>query len=239
MKHISQKTTRSYNTFHFLPMNREVNPKHAEKMVESIRDMGCIRDIIVADTALIDGQKKKFIVDGQHLFTALVREGMPIRYREIEVKTEEDLVSSMASLNNTSKSWGLIDYVNAWKYVNPDYMKLIKYINLYNLEPTMIAMIGMEQYTSTGLSSIIKKGKFSMTNPIVQQMCKDFSDFFVKIGKADRWVKFNFLKVFGHVYGKYDHAKSLKNLDKHLSVIKSMSDNTHAQSFIKQKIFVK
>ena len=31
----------------------------------------------------------------------------------------------------------------------------------------MIAMIGMEQYTSSGLSSIIKKGKFFMTNPIV------------------------------------------------------------------------
>jgi len=68
-------------------------------------------------------------------------------------------------------------------------------------------------------------------------MCKEFSDIFLKIGKADRWVKFNFLEVFLSVYGVYNHKKALVNLDKHLPTIKAMSDPHYATEYIRKKVF--
>jgi hypothetical protein len=237
MKHIKQKTTKDYSKFHLLPMNREIQAVHVEKMVSSIRNMGCIRDVIVAVTNLIDGITRCYIIDGQHLFTACQREGLPIVYRAVKINTDEELVEKMAALNNTSKSWNLINYVNAWKYVNTDYMTLLKYINLYNLEPSMIAMIAMNQTNATGTSRLIKKGEFVISNSKTAEMCKAFSDFFIKIGTADRWIKFNFLSVFTSEYGKYDHAKALLKLDKHLSTIKAMGDPKYAQDYIRKNIF--
>jgi hypothetical protein len=122
MKHLKTQTTKDYTKFSYLPMNREVQATHVESMVKSLRKMGCIRDVIVAETNVIEGIKKRYIVDGQHLFNALIRENMPIAYRIITVNTEKDLIENMAALNNTSKSWKLLDYINAYKVVYTDYM---------------------------------------------------------------------------------------------------------------------
>lgn len=238
MKHLRSKITKDYSKFSYLPMNREVQPSHVESMVKSLRKMGCIRDIVVVNTNILEGVYKTYIVDGQHLLNALIREKMPIVYRTITVKSEQELVENMAALNNTSKSWKLLDYINAYKVIYTDYMKLLKYINLYNLEPTMIAMISTKSYRqSGGLSKLIKEGGFTITNNDTEAMCKAFSDIFIKIGKADRWVKFNFLDVFATEYGTYNHASTLKKLDKHIATIKVMSDPISAKEFIRKNIF--
>jgi hypothetical protein len=117
-------------------------------------------------------------------------------------------------------------------------MKLLKYINMYNLEPTMIAMIGTKNYKKSGeLSKLIKSGDFIITNNKTEEMCKAFSDIFIKIGKADRWVKFNFLDVFATEYDSYNHATTLKNIEKHIATIKAMADPIYAKEFIRKKIF--
>jgi hypothetical protein len=238
MKHLKSKVTSDYSRFSYLPMNREVLPNHVENMVKSLRKMGCIRDIITVYTNILEGKYKTYVVDGQHLLNALIRENMPVSFRTITVKNEKELVENMAALNNTSKSWSLLDYINAYKVINPDYMKLLKYINLYNLEPTMIAMISTENYKkSNGLSKLIKEGDFTITNNNTEAMCKAFSDIFIKIGKADRWVKFNFLDVFATEYGTYNHASTLKKIDKHIGAIKIMSNPISAKEFIRKNIF--
>ena len=237
MKHIKSQTTKKYDMFSYLPMNREVNSKHVEIMVKSINKMGCIRDVIVVRTNIFEGITKTYVIDGQHLLNALIRQNAPVSYRSLKLNTIEEIVSCMATLNNSSKSWGMLDYVNAYKVVNNDYMKLLRYINIYNLEPTMIAMIATNTSKSTGISKLIKEGTFSINNSKTEVMCKEFSDIFLKIGKADRWIKFNFLSVFLSVYGLYNHEKALINLDKHLPVIKAMSDPHYAIKYIKEKIF--
>ena len=68
-------------------------------------------------------------------------------------------------------------------------------------------------------------------------MCKAFSDIFIKIGKADRWVKFNFLDVFATEYGTYNHTSTLKKIDKHIGAIKIMSNPISAKEFIRKNIF--
>ena len=235
-------TTTDYTLFNYLPMNRNIDSKQVEALVQSIREMGVTRQVICVRTSCIDGELKTYVVDGQHLVHACQREDLPVEYRYIEITSEDDIIRKMAFYNNSSKSWKLMDYVNAWLYNNPDYLTLKRFKNLYNLEPLMIAGIcnNADSYNGVAAASdLIKTGEFRVTNPNAEAMCKDFSDLFIKIGKADRWVKHNFLRVFIQAYnGKnYDHKRTLENVDKNIKTIKAMTDVSVANQFIQKKVF--
>jgi hypothetical protein len=234
--------TTDYTLFNYLPMNRTIDSKQVEALVQSIREMGVTRQVICIRTACIDGELKTYVIDGQHLIHACQREELPVEYRYIEVKDEDDIVRKMAFYNNSSKSWKLMDYVNAWKYIQPDYITLKKFKNLYNLEPLMIAGICNNADSYNGVSSasqLIKNGNFRVTNPNAEAMCKDFSDLFLKIGKADRWVKHQFLRVFIQAYNSkyYNHQNTIQNIEKNIAIIKTMTDTSVANEFIQKNVF--
>jgi len=235
---INIKYSKNYEKFLFLDNNRILNPGHVQTMIESIRTMGVIRPVVCIETDVISGKKELYLTDGQHLFTGLVAEGLEIPYIILDVEDEIEIVIKMAKMNNSSKSWTLINYVNAFKPYLPDYQKLFKMRNKYNIEPLMLAAI-CTRGTSAVVSGskLIKSGHFKITNSESDAMAKAFNDFFIKIGRADRWVKHNFLQVFIRAWGIYDHDKSLTNLDKHIKTIKAMSDTGAAEAFISKNIF--
>lgn len=236
-KELKVKHTTDYSKFAILPMNRGVDSKHVQKMITSIRKMGVIRTVITTTTNIVEGITKTYIIDGQHLATALEREGQPIPYIDISVESEEDLIEKMAYLNNSSKSWDLMNYINAWKMIRPDYMKLFKWKNMYDIEITMLAIIGVNNAGFRHSTSSIKTGDFKITNPLAEQMCKDFNDIFLKIGMADRAIKFQFLTAFMQAYGNYNHQKVITNLDKHLKTVKLMANSDATASYIRKTIF--
>jgi hypothetical protein len=233
------KFSRDYNKFYMLDgINRIPDPKHIQKMVASIRAMGVIRPVICVKVKFIDGTEKLYIVDGQHLFKALSAEGLDIPFIVIETPNKIDLVHKMAMLNNSSKPWTLLNYVNAFKMYIPDYNQLFELRAMYDIEPLMLATICTRGNSSVvSGSQLLKSGKFKVTNPEAQEMAKAFNDFFLKIGRADRWVKHQFLQVFMRAWGTYNHKKSLANLDKHLKTVKAMSDTSSAEEFISANIF--
>lgn len=237
-KDLKLKFTSDYSLFSKLPMNRDIDSKHVQKMIKSIRMIGVIRPVIIAETNCIEGINKKYIVDGQHLSSALEAEGEPIPYIEIKVTSEEDLIAKMAYLNNSSKSWDLMNYVNAWRMIKPDFAKLFKWKNMYDIEPIMLAAICVNNPSARGASQPLKDGSFKIVNPNAEQMCKDFNDIFIKIGKADRGIKFQFITAFLQAYnGKYDHSKVLANLDHHIKTVKLMSNGNETGEYIRKKIF--
>jgi hypothetical protein len=233
------KYTSDYSKFRFMEsINRSIDSKHVQKMVESIRKMGVIRPIICVETNIFDGTRGRYIIDGQHLFTALTAENLEIPYITLPIEDEHDIVHQMALLNNSSKSWTLMNYVNAFKMHIPDYRTLIVLNNKYNIEPLMLAAICTKGTSAVvSGSQLLKSGNFRITNADAQEMAKAFNDFFLKIGRADRWVKHQFLQVFMRAWGTYDHEKSLENLDKHIKTIKAMSDTGAAEAFISKNIF--
>ncbi len=235
---VNIKYSKDYEKFLFLDNNRILNPGHVQTMIESIRTMGVIRPVVCIETDVISGKKQRYITDGQHLFTGLVAEGLEIPYIVLDVEDEIELVVKMAKMNNSSKSWTLLNYVNAFKPYLPDYQKLFKMRNTYNIEPLMLAAI-CTRGTSAVVSGsrLIKSGHFKITNPEAQDMAKAFNEFFLKIGRADRWVKHQFLQVFMRAWGSYDHDKALANLDKHIKTVKAMSDTGAAEAFISKNIF--
>jgi hypothetical protein len=236
-KELKIKHTTDYSKFAILPMNRGVDSKHVQKMITSIRKMGVIRTVITTTTNIVEGVTKTYIIDGQHLATALEREGQPIPYIDVSVESEEDLIEKMAYLNNSSKSWDLMNYINAWKMIRPDYMKLFKWKNMYDIEITMLAIIGVNNAGFRHSTSSIKTGEFKITNPLAEQMCKDFNDIFLKIGMSDRAIKFQFLTAFMQAYGNYNHQKVITNLDKHLKTVKLMANGDDTAAYIRKTIF--
>ena len=237
-KELKIKHATNYSKFNVLPMNRGIDSKHVQKMITSIRKMGVIRPIIACTTNIIEGEEKTYIIDGQHLATALEREGQPIPYIELDIDSEEDLVEKMAYLNNSSKSWDLMNYIHAWKMIRPDYMKLFKWKNMFDIEITMLAMIGVNNSAIRYSTGIIKTGLFQITNPQAEEMCKAFNDIFLKIGMADRAVKFQFLNAFLNAYSpKYNHSKIMAAIDKHLKTVKLMAIGDETGNFIRKQIF--
>lgn len=236
-KDLKVKHATDYSKFSILPMNRAIDSKHVQKMITSIRKMGVIRCVIAVTTNIIEGIEKTYIIDGQHLATALEREGQPIPYIEVTVESEEDLIDQMAYLNNSSKSWDLMNYINAWKMIRPDYMKLFKWKNMYDIEVSMLACIATNMPSIRYGTQPIKNGTFAISNPKAEDMCKAFNDIFLKIGMADRGVKFQFLNAFMAAYGTYDHAKVLANIDKHLKTVKLMANGDETGAYIRKQIF--
>ena len=226
-----------YSKFAILPMNRSIDSKHVQTMIASLREQGCVRAVQCCKTNLIEGVEKLYIIDGQHLATALEREGRPIPYIVRSIDSEEDLIRKMAYLNNSSKSWDLMNYINAWKMIRPDYMKLFKWKNMYDIEITMLAIIGVNNAAFKYNTRAIKTGTFKITNPFAEQMCKDFNDIFLKIGMSDRAIKFQFLSAFMQAYGNYNHQQVIANLDKHLKTVKLMANGDDTGAYIRKTIF--
>ena len=237
-KELKIKHTTSYSTFSVLPMNRSVDSKHVQKIIASLRIQGCLRVVICCRTNIIEGEWKTYIIDGQHLATALEREGELIPYIELNIESEEDLVEKMALLNNSSKSWDLMNYINAWKMIRPDYMKLFKWKNMYDIEISMLACIGLNMPSIRFGTQPIKNGTFTISNPKAEDMCKTFNDIFLKIGMADRAVKFQFLNAFIQAYNSnYSHLKVMASIDKHMKTIKLMASGDETGSYIRKQIF--
>jgi flavodoxin len=237
-KELKVKHTNSYSKFAILPMNRGIDSKHVQKMITSIRKMGVLRCVIACTTNIMEGEWKTYIIDGQHLAMALEREEQLLPYVEITVDSEEDLIEKMAYLNNSSKSWDMMNYINAWKMIRPDYMKLFKWKNMYDIEIVMLAAIGINNPGVRYGTGIIKTGDFQITNPKAEDMCKAFNDIFLKIGKSDRAVKFQFLNAFMQAYNpKYDHNKIMAAIEKHLKTVKLMAIGDETGAFIRKQIF--
>lgn len=232
VKHVSD-----YSKLAVLPMNRGIDSKHVQKMITSVRKMGVIRPVITTTTNIIEGETKTYVIDGQHLATALEREGLPVPCIDISIFSEEELIEKMAYLNNSSKSWDLMNYINAWKMIRPDYMKLFKWKNMYDIEVSMLAAIGANNFTIKGNTGVIKSGEFTITNSQAETMCKQFNDIFLKIGTADRYIKFNFLSAFLQAGPSYNHEKVLANIEKHMTTIRLIVDNKQTSTYIRKNVF--
>ena len=237
---IKISVTTNYDMFNRLPMQRPTGSKHIQELVESIRILGNTRQVICCKVDFFTGKKETYVMDGDHLLDSCRREQIPVRYEYVEVTDKEDLIRKMAYYNNSSKAWQLRDYINAFSFCNPDYSTLQSYMGLYNLEALMIASICNNSNTYNAVvtsSAKIKNGEFKINNPKAEEMCKAFSDLFIKIGNADRWVKKQFLNVFIQAYDKYNHKDTLANIEKHIKTIKVMSDPLYANEFIQKKVF--
>ena len=144
-------------------INRPIKPSHVTKIAESVNKIGLVRPVVIAEIEFITGKKAKYIIDGQHLFTACLRNNIDIPYKVIEIKDKQDLVEKIALLNASSKNWTMEDYVLAWGSINPDYVKLNQYYSMYDFEMLMVADV-LSGNTSSRCTNKLKRGEFKIVN---------------------------------------------------------------------------
>jgi hypothetical protein len=203
-------------------INRAIVPSHVTKLASSLDKMGVIRPVVVSSFDFIDGKKTTYIIDGQHLYNALMRVGWDIPYTEIEIKNTVELAEHLALLNSSSKSWTIMDYIKVWSNVSKDYVTLNKYFNIYDIELMQLAEIlknntcAFSGGQNNSISKFIKKGEFKVENEkeaVFTLNC--VTDALKIVPRLDRMSNRLFIASFvNFMFGnsKYDHKHFMNSL---------------------------
>ena len=145
-------------------INRAIIPTQVTKLASSLEKMHAIRPVIVSNISFINGKETTYIIDGQHLFHALIRMGWDIPYVVIDIKNKQELVETIALLNASSKTWSIQDYVTAWSSLKPDYIKLNHYFGVYDLEISTIGAVLSNTTDTRTIGRKIKDGTFKIAD---------------------------------------------------------------------------
>jgi len=206
-------------------INRPLDAKQINKLVYSVNKIGIVRNVIIAELDFITGKKEWYVIDGQHLFTALsIRLDMDIPYVVVQIKDKQELVEQIALLNASSKSWSMQDYVTAWASLKTDYVKLNKYAEDFDLDISMAATILMNQsIDSSTTTAKIKTGEFSIINEAVNaQIIKNLSDVLDIVPRNNRVQSKYFCREyvkFVRSCAKYDHKDFVGKLSTHVDKV--------------------
>ena len=210
----------SKQSFSYLAgINRAINPAQVTKLAQSVIKMGIIRPVVVAYISFIDGKKKLFIIDGQHLFNALIRNNMDIPYVIIDVKDKIDLVEKIALLNASSKNWTMLDYITAWASLSQDYVKLNHYYQVYDIDLATLATILMGgSVDGSGTVRTIKSGKFKVIDEKLNVSILDYVTDLLKViprmaRNDNRYTTREYIK-FLRTTKTYNHKKFIENVKK-------------------------
>jgi len=210
----------SKQSFSYLAgINRPVNPGQVTKLAESVNKMGIIRPVVVAYISFVDGIKKPYIIDGQHLFNALIRNNMDIPYVTIEVKDKKDLVEKIALLNASSKNWSMVDYITAWSSLSQDYVKLNHYYQVYDVDLCTLATILLGgSVDGGGTVRTIKNGQFKIVDEKFNVSILDYVTDLLKViprmaRNDNRYASREYVK-FLRSTKTYNHKKFIENLKK-------------------------
>lgn len=227
-------------------LNRPIIPHHVTKMSVSVDKIGIVRPVVVATLSFITGKPEIYIIDGQHLYTACLRNKIDVPYVEIEIEDKVDLVEKIALLNSSSKSWSLQDYVTAWGSLKEDYVKLNRYFQIYDFEFGVIASIFNNQTlrgTVGGLNvnKKIKEGAFEILDEEVNVKLLDNLTDVLRIvnrqGRSEnRYICSEYINFYRNC-GDYNHEKFIKNLkaEKELFVLATQEEGKLNELFQKLK----
>lgn len=152
-----------YDLLMMYPKNRPINSVHVMKMKLSVQKHNILRNVIV----VWDEKKKKYyIVDGQHLFTAIMELNLEIRCHAIPCDDENQITQLMIDLNNTSKSWKMMDFINGWaESGNKAYRTLRNAANVtYADVQSSVIIQAYTQKNRQTATKMVKEGTFQIVD---------------------------------------------------------------------------
>jgi hypothetical protein len=167
------KSTIDYSIFKEFSSNREVDPKHVNKLVVSIMK----RNLLNVNPIVIDTQMR--VIDGQHRL-----EAAKILELEIFYIVEDINRGDISLLNSNQKNWTAMDYINFYTVEkNDSFVKLSRLINEY---PDIAISALLSLSNSEGRRSLtqLKAGYLDVLAidhaREVGDMCKDLNHKFQK-----------------------------------------------------------
>ena len=189
--------------------------------------LGILRPVVVAYLDF-KGVKDYYIIDGQHLYHALIRLGYDIPYVVVDIKNDEELIETLALVNNSSKSWTMTDYVQAWGFTNNDYKTLVKHFNVYDLEMCTIA--GILHGRTENISKTVKTGKFKVNNEEKALKLMDYTTDMLKVlprldRTSNRRLVNSYIMFVYDNYSNYDHKKFIIYLKKNIARLEFLNSS--------------
>lgn len=236
--------TKEHERLHFLHehgANRPVSPSHVEEMMDSIKLVGIIRPVVVARISFLSSRPLDYVIDGQHLLTALVQMGIDIPYIHVEkrISTYDELVKIVSKLNTSSKSWQLADYVNIWSATGRrPYVKLKNYQNKYKLPYSTLCM-ALNSDSMSNATERMKEGRFTIKDEdFATSTIEKIGNIFQVLRGAkseQRVLVQSFIKFYKERKRNYNHTKFMKALSTHRTrVSASLSNMVECQKMLKE-----
>jgi hypothetical protein len=217
-------------------INRPILPSQVGKLAESIKQMGIIRPVVVAEIAFITGAPTMYIIDGQHLYHACIRQKVNVPYVQIAVKDHQDLVEKIALLNSSSKSWTMDDYILAWASLKEDYKKLQELTNTYPLSVETIAGV-MSDTISGGDRKLLKKGNFAIrkegyNRAILDKLTEVLDVVNTKNMRLNREICRSFVTFYRSIDEHYVHAEFVAYIRSNQHKVILFSERQEIQKFM-------
>lgn len=168
------ESTKDYPIFREFSSNREVDPKHVNKLVKAIKK----RNLLSVNPIIVDGGMR--VIDGQHRLAAAEICDVEIFYDIQENITRTDI----ALLNSNQKNWTAMDYINF--YTVEKEFSFLQLSNLINKYPDMAVSALLMLSNSEGRRSLaqLKEGCLDMLAidfaKEICELCKDLNHRFQK-----------------------------------------------------------
>jgi hypothetical protein len=161
MKLITFNGASDYNKLNHLPFNRNFSVR--EDLIEKMNLYGFNCPLHLIETDLIDGKKKKWLVDGQHRAVTAAFLNIPFNAIVVDIKFKSiaEIVHYVSSLNSAQKPWSAINYVESYNFLNyKEYNILLGIKNScpYSIE-TIASLLAGYRRTGYNLRSL-KNGTF-------------------------------------------------------------------------------
>ncbi|MBV5190957.1 ParB N-terminal domain-containing protein [Staphylococcus chromogenes] len=142
--------TEDLEKFKFTKFNRNV--LFTDEMLKQAKE-GFISPIIVNEHMVV--------IDGQHRLEHAKKAGVPVEYIVKPGLNEHDIVR----MNTTQRKWSLLNFIESYaNQGSEEYVALLNLLNKQYAGITVVISVARNNTTSTGVTELIKSGKFEFVN---------------------------------------------------------------------------
>lgn len=143
--------TKEYELFKFMKGNRQVDNRHVNALIASMKEKYYLSPIQV--------NEKMEIIDGAHRYTACKALKLPVYYY---IAKGTDL-KTIQVLNSNSKDWKIEDYLQSWiTQGNKDYIQYKQFQDAYSLSHKINLLLLTGQMGSMGQLKDFENGAFKI-----------------------------------------------------------------------------
>lgn len=167
-KRVYPKICRTENKelLEFFIKNRDIKGYSVKKIGLSIIKLSLIlRHIIIVKIG-----EHYYIADGQHLYSWLAKQNIPIEFMLVEVSCEDDLIEIMSQMNSCSRRWNVAQFAKVFANNGNQYQKLLDFTEMYkrknNVTPKIMASImHSDTYYVDNANKFVTEGYFEQNVP--------------------------------------------------------------------------
>jgi hypothetical protein len=147
------KSTKDYSIFKEFSSNREVDPKHVNRLVRAIEK----KNLLHVNPIICDTQMR--VIDGQHRLAAAQILQVEIFYIESEVDRKD-----ISILNSNQKNWRAMDYINYYTIEGvKSFIELSRLMNKFP-EISLSALLTLSNGENRRCLSELKEGHLDVSN---------------------------------------------------------------------------